>query len=78
VWVPLTLAIAYFGSIALTAVLARTPLAVPLTGRKREPWRTLLSRRVPGPAAAPALAANPVTPAEPAALAGTATDQNGS
>jgi hypothetical protein len=28
VWVPLTLAIAYFGSVALTAVLARTPLAV--------------------------------------------------
>ena len=49
VWIPLTLAIAYFGSIALTAVLARTPLAVPLTGRKQEPWRTLLPRRVPAP-----------------------------
>jgi hypothetical protein len=47
VWIPLTLAIAYFGSIALTAMLARTPLAVPLTGRRREPWRTLLPRRVP-------------------------------
>jgi peptidoglycan/LPS O-acetylase OafA/YrhL len=74
VWLPLTLAIAYLGSIALTAVLARTPLAVPLTGRKREPWRTLLPRRVPAPAAAPA---DPVTPAEPAALASTATEQNG-
>jgi len=74
VWLPLTLAIAYAGSIALTAVLARTPLAVPLTGRKREPWRTLLPRRVPAPAAAPA---DPVTPAEPAALASTATEQNG-
>ena len=43
-WIPLTLAIAYFGSIALTAVLARTPLAVPLTGRKQEPWRMLRVR----------------------------------
>ena len=73
VWLPLTLAIAYAGSIALTAVLARTPLAVPLTGRKREPWRTLLPRRVP----APVEAARPATPPEPAALAGTATEQNG-
>jgi hypothetical protein len=83
VWFPLTLAIAYFGSIALTAVLARTPLAVPLTGRSQQPWRTLLPRRVPAPAAAPATApapaaaADPVTPSEPAALAGTTTDQNG-
>jgi len=73
VWLPLTLAIAYAGSIALTAVLARTPLAVPLTGRKREPWRTLLPRRVP----APVEAARAATPPEPAALAGTATEQNG-
>jgi len=87
VWIPLTLAIAYFGSIALTAVLARTPLAVPLTGRKQEPWRTLRPRRVPAPpagrasagraSAGPAEAASPVTPPEPAALAGAATDQNG-
>ncbi|HEY1320063.1 MAG TPA: acyltransferase [Streptosporangiaceae bacterium] len=78
VWLPLTLAIAYAGSIALTAVLARTPLAVPLTGRKQEPWRTLLPRRVPAPVeAAPAAAARPATPPEPAALAGTATEQNG-
>ena len=76
VWLPLTLAIAYLGSIALTAVLARTPLAVPLTGRKQQPWRTLLPRRAPGPAAA-AGPADRVTPQEPAALAGTATDQNG-
>jgi hypothetical protein len=75
-WLPLTLAIAYLGSIALTAVLARTPLAVPLTGRKQQPWRTPLPRRAPGPAPA-AGPANRVTPQEPAALAGTATDQNG-
>ena len=57
VWLPLTLAIAYVGSIALTAVLARTPLAVPLTGRKQQPWRTLLPRRVPAAAPAPEPAA---------------------
>ena len=93
VWVPLTVATAYFGGILLTALLARTPLAVPLTGRKQEPWRTLLPRWVRGPEPAPALApapagapaggpaepgaARPVTPLEPAALAGTTTDQNG-
>jgi len=65
-------ATAYFGGILLTALLARTPLAVPLTGRKQEPWRTLLPRRVPAPAAAAPLAPEPV------ALAGsTMTDQNG-
>jgi peptidoglycan/LPS O-acetylase OafA/YrhL len=47
VWLPLSVAIAYFGSIALTAVLARTPLAVPLTGRKQVPWHTLLPRLAP-------------------------------
>ncbi|HWM95652.1 MAG TPA: acyltransferase [Streptosporangiaceae bacterium] len=81
VWLPLTLAIAYFGSVALTALLARTPLAVPLTGRKQQSWRTLLPRRVPAPAAAPATAPapapSPVALPEPAALAGTTTDQNG-
>jgi peptidoglycan/LPS O-acetylase OafA/YrhL len=40
VWLPLTIAIAYFASIVLTEVLARTPLAVPLTGRRQVPWRT--------------------------------------
>jgi peptidoglycan/LPS O-acetylase OafA/YrhL len=79
VWLPLTLAIAYFGSIALTALLARTPLAVPLTGRKQQPWRTLLPQRVPAPAAAAATApVGPGTPPEPAAMAGTTTDQSGS
>ena len=54
VWVPLTVAIAYFGGILLTALLARTPLAVPLTGRKQQPWRTLLPRRAPAAEPAPA------------------------
>jgi peptidoglycan/LPS O-acetylase OafA/YrhL len=39
VWIPLSIAFAYLGSIALTEVLARTPLAVPVTGRKQIPWR---------------------------------------
>jgi hypothetical protein len=39
VWIPASIAFAYFGSIALTELLARTPLAVPLTGRKQVPWR---------------------------------------
>jgi hypothetical protein len=93
VWVPLTVAIAYFGGILLTALLARTPLAVPLTGRKQVPWSTLLPRRapaaepapepepepepVPARAGAPAEAASPVTPSVRAALAGTTTDPNG-
>jgi hypothetical protein len=93
VWLPLTVAIAYFGGILLTALLARTPLAVPLTGRKQVPWSTLLPRRAREPEAAPAPAgasdavpagtpamagaASPVTHAESATLAGTTTDQNG-
>jgi peptidoglycan/LPS O-acetylase OafA/YrhL len=93
VWLPLTVAIAYFGGILLTALLARTPLAVPLTGRKQEPWSTLLPRRAREPEAAPAPAgasdaapagtpamagaASPVTHSESATLAGTTTDQNG-
>ena len=39
VWIPLSIAFAYLSSIALTELLARTPLAVPLTGRKQIPWR---------------------------------------
>jgi peptidoglycan/LPS O-acetylase OafA/YrhL len=71
VWIPASIAFAYFGSIVLTEVLARTPLAVPLTGRKQIPWhapRTEVSRRtgshrkvaaatVPAAAAIPALSA---------------------
>ncbi|MGD0064963.1 MAG: AMP-binding protein [Streptosporangiaceae bacterium] len=33
--------------ITLTTLLARTPLAVPLTGRKQQPWSTLIPRRTP-------------------------------
>jgi peptidoglycan/LPS O-acetylase OafA/YrhL len=40
VWIPLSITFAYLGSIVLTELLARTPLAVPLTGRKQVPWRS--------------------------------------
>ena len=40
-----TVAIVFPAGIALTSVLARTPLAVPLTGRTQVPWRRL--RRFP-------------------------------
>jgi hypothetical protein len=65
VWVPLTVAIAYFGGILLTALLARTPLAVPLTGRKQQPWQTLLPRRAP--AAEPSRGRRAMWGASPAA-----------
>jgi hypothetical protein len=48
VWIPLSIAFAYFASIALTELLARTPLAVPLTGRKQIPWRAPRSAGSPG------------------------------
>jgi peptidoglycan/LPS O-acetylase OafA/YrhL len=64
----LTLPIVYLSSFALTALLARTPLAMPLTGRKQVPWATLLPRRAP--AAEEQL---PLTPA----MAGAAIDENG-
>jgi peptidoglycan/LPS O-acetylase OafA/YrhL len=38
VWIPGCIAFAYLGSIALTELIARTPLAVALTGRKQVPW----------------------------------------
>jgi peptidoglycan/LPS O-acetylase OafA/YrhL len=71
--------------IALTSLLARTPLAVPLTGRPRQPWSTLLPRR---PRPEPATVARPAPESgspdlpdlpgpTPAALAGTTRDQNG-
>ena len=44
VWWPLlcaaTVVIVFLASVALTSILARTPLAVPLTGRQRQPWST--------------------------------------
>jgi peptidoglycan/LPS O-acetylase OafA/YrhL len=79
-----TVGIVFACCITLTSLLARTPLAVPLTGRSRMPWPALIPRRaagnrIPAPGAvagrpAPA-GGQPV--AEPAMLAGTASDKNG-
>jgi peptidoglycan/LPS O-acetylase OafA/YrhL len=62
----LTVGIVFACCIVLTHLLARTPLAVPLTGRERVPLR-------PGRPAAE----QPFVGREPAALAVPATDQNG-
>jgi peptidoglycan/LPS O-acetylase OafA/YrhL len=54
VWWPLlcaaTVVIVFLAGVALTSLLARTPLAVPLAGRQRQPWPA----RTPRPAAGPA------------------------
>ena len=66
----MTVIIVYSSAVLLTSLLARTPLAVPLTGRKQVPWSTLVPqqwRREPAaavaargaPAVAVALAAGP-------------------
>jgi peptidoglycan/LPS O-acetylase OafA/YrhL len=63
-----TVVIVYCSAIVLTSLLARTPLAVPLTGRKQVPWSTLIPRRWRAkPDAAPEAAAP--RPLESAALA---------
>ena len=38
----MTVIIVYSSAVLLTSLLARTPLAVPLTGRKQVPWSTLI------------------------------------
>jgi peptidoglycan/LPS O-acetylase OafA/YrhL len=57
VWWPLlcaaTVVIVYLGCVALTSLLSRTPLAVPLTSRQRQPWATLLPGRMARPLATP-------------------------
>jgi peptidoglycan/LPS O-acetylase OafA/YrhL len=45
----LTVPIVYLSGFALTALLARTPLAVPLTGRRRVRWPSPSRRPDPGP-----------------------------
>ena len=78
----LAVAIVFACSVALTGLLARTPLAVPLTGRTQQSWSTLIpprwraaeARPAPDAAALPAPArAEPV----PAALAGLTSEGNG-
>jgi peptidoglycan/LPS O-acetylase OafA/YrhL len=71
-----TVGIVFACCVALTGLLARTPLAVPLTGRTQVPWRKP-RREITGPAP-PALAAPPSRPSpEPAVLAATAYHTNG-
>jgi peptidoglycan/LPS O-acetylase OafA/YrhL len=41
----MTVVIVYSCGVLLTSLLARTPLAVPLTGRKQVPWSTLIPRQ---------------------------------
>jgi len=79
VWLPLTVAIAYLGCIALTALLARTPLAVPLTGRKQAPWRTLLPRLTapPMPETAESGPTRPMTAQAVAAMSRSTADPGG-
>ena len=43
----LAVVIVFICAIALTGLLARTPLAVALTGRKQQPWSTLIPGRRP-------------------------------
>jgi peptidoglycan/LPS O-acetylase OafA/YrhL len=87
IWWPgvivLTVVIVYACAVVLTSLLARTPLAVPLTGRTQVPWSTLIPTQWrPGPTATPAAdraqpdAAESILP-EPATLAGTTDNQNG-
>jgi len=80
----LTVVIIFACCIALTGLLARTPLAVPLTGRKQEPWSTLIPGRRPQPESVTAEFPAPIpgypdlpVPA-PAALVGATRDKNGS
>ncbi|HTX25386.1 MAG TPA: acyltransferase [Streptosporangiaceae bacterium] len=79
----LTVVIVYACAVMLTTLLARTPLAVPLTGRTQVPWSTLIPAQWrAGPTATPA--ADPARPGaaetalpQPAAVAGTTDNQNG-
>lgn len=59
VWWPLlcaaTVVIVFLAGVALTSLLARTPLAVPLAGRQRQPWPTRRPRPTAGPASGTAV-----------------------
>jgi peptidoglycan/LPS O-acetylase OafA/YrhL len=66
-----TVAVVFACCIMLTGLLARTPLAVPLTGRTQVPW-PILRRLAPRPRRQAA----PQIPTRPAALAGAATEEN--
>jgi peptidoglycan/LPS O-acetylase OafA/YrhL len=59
VWWPLlcaaTVVIVFLAGVALTSLLARTPLAVPLTGRQQQPWATRWPRSTASPASGTAV-----------------------
>ena len=67
VWWPLlctaTVVIVFLAGVALTSLLARTPLAVPLTGRQQQPWATWWSRSTAGPAKDTAMSGRRLEPA---------------
>jgi len=75
-----TVVIVYACAVLLTSLLARTPLAVPLTGRPQVPWSTPIPRqwraRPAAPHAARPVPAESILP-EPATLAGPTDNQNG-
>jgi peptidoglycan/LPS O-acetylase OafA/YrhL len=67
-----TVGIVFACSIALTSLLARTPLAVPLTGRTRAPWP-----RLRPPTLRPRRPDAGQIPIGPAVLAGATSEKNG-
>ena len=73
-----TVGIVFACGVTLTSVLARTPLAVPLTGRKQQPWSTLLPRRrVPDQIYAERAPSEQASTDQAPTLAGVISDQNG-
>ena len=76
------MAIVFACCVTLTSVLARTPLAVPLTGRKQQPWSTLIPRRralgqIYPERAQPEPSGTDQAPTGHVAMAGVTSDQNG-
>jgi hypothetical protein len=66
VWWPLlcsaTVVIVFLAGVALTSLLARTPLAVPLTGRQQRPWSTRRPKATARPANDPAMSGRRLEP----------------
>jgi peptidoglycan/LPS O-acetylase OafA/YrhL len=81
-WWPLlclaTVVIVYLGCVALTSLIARTPLAVPLTGRQQQAWPTLVpwTRAASGPGDRDLPQPRPATPG-PATTVGASGHQMG-
>ena len=77
----LTVGIVFTCGVALTSVLARTPLAIPLTGRKQQPWSTIPRRGAPdqiyAERAPSQQARTDQAPTGHTAMAGATSDQNG-